>query len=67
MKYSTVKLKTGLAGIWEGIFKEDRSGIFMRNYANVGSLVGNLIGTQWVRYYEKDHPWNFRQARGKDR
>ena len=43
MKYSTVKLKTGLAGLREGIFKEDRSGIFMRDYASGGRPADNLI------------------------
>ena len=58
MKYSTVKLKTGLAGIWKGIFKGGGGGVFMRNYASGGRPADNLIGFQEVIPPEKDYPWN---------
>ena len=48
MKYPTVKLKTGLAGIYEGIFKDGGGGVFMRNYASGGRPADNLIRFQEV-------------------
>ena len=43
MKCPTDKLKTRLPDLWEGIFKDGRCGIFMRNYACGGRFTDNLI------------------------
>ena len=59
MKYSTVKLKTGHSGLWEGIFKDGKMVVFMRNYANEGMSADNLVEIQRVKPSEKDYPWNF--------
>jgi hypothetical protein len=45
MKYSTVKLKTGITGLWEGIFKDGGGGIFMRNYADGVESADYLVET----------------------
>jgi hypothetical protein len=34
MKYSTVKLRIGFTGLWEGIFKDGKMVVFMRNYTD---------------------------------
>jgi hypothetical protein len=68
MKYSTVKLRIGFTGLWEGIFKDGGGEIFMRNYADRGGPADNLVEIQWVKPPEKDYPWKCfdRQGVGMD-